>query len=118
MASNTYSIDETQVICYKSNFKLKTNCSIKLFSPHGHLFPFSFIFQSLDLIISSGIWVAGCSRLEFSVRVLGINFSFLHIDHGALAESLREMICAAEVAYRSKFHAELTDCLDTRSGPI
>lgn len=117
MASNTYNLDETQHICYNSNFKLKTKCSLKLFSPHGHLFPFSFIFQRLDSIISSGIWVAGGSRLQFSVQVSGTDFSFLHFDQSALADSLIEIICEAEVVFRPKFHA-VADLFDTRSGPI
>lgn len=118
MASHTYNIDETQLICSNSNFKLKTKCSVKLFSPHEHLFPFSFIFQSLDLIISSGIWVAGCSKLEFSVEVSGIDFFSLQVDQNSLVENLRDIICETEVAYRPEFHAEVADCSDSRSGPV
>ena len=91
---------------------------MNLFSPHGHLFPFSLIFQSLDRTISSGIWVAGRSMLEFSVQVSGIDFSSQNFDHGALAERLGETICGMEVAYWLKFHVEVADHLDTRFGPI
>lgn len=118
MASNTYHVNETQLICHDSNFRLKSKCSLKIFSPHGHLFPFSLIFQRLDSIISSGIWVAGGSVIEFSVQVSATGFSFLHFDQSALAGSLRETICESEVAYRPKFDAEVADRLNTRSGPI
>lgn len=118
MASHIHNIDETQLICSNSNFKLRTKCSIKLFSPHGHLFPFSFIFQTLNRTISYDIWVAGRSTLEFSVLVSGIDFSSQNFDQIALAESLRETICGTEVAYWLMFHAELADRFNTRSGPI
>lgn len=118
MASHTFNVDETQLVCFNSNFKLKITCSMKLISPHGHLFPFSFIFRSLDMIISSGIWVAGCDKMEISVQVSGIDFPSLQFDQTALAESLRNTFCETEVAYGPKFHAEVADYLDTSSGPV
>ena len=118
MASHTYNLGETRLVCSNSNFKLKTTCSMKLISPHGHFFPFSFIFQNLDLIISSGVWVAGCNKIELSVQVSGIDFFSSHVDQNALAESLRNIICETEVAYRPNSHAEVADCLDTRSGLV
>ena len=118
MASKSYDVDEAELICSDSNLKLKSKCSLKMFLPHGHLFPFSTIFQRLDLIISSGIWVVGGSMLQLSVQVSGIDFSFLRFEQGALGDRLRDMICEAEVVYRSKFLAEVADHSNNRSGPI
>lgn len=56
--------------------------------------------------------------LEFSVQVSGIDFSSPNFEPNALAGGLRKTICEAEVVYRPKFHAEVADRLNTRSGPV
>lgn len=117
MAFNTYNLDEIQHNCYSSNLKLKTKCSLKTFSPHGHLFPFSLMFQRLESIISSGVWVAGGSKLQLSIQVSGTKLCFLRFDRSAFADSLRDIICEAEVVFRPKFLAKMTDRFDSRFGP-
>lgn len=101
MAFNTYSLDEVEHTYLSSNLKLKTQCSIRIFSPHGHLFPFSLMFRQLDSIISSDVWVAGDSKLRLSLQVIGNDSIFSCFDHTAFADSLRDIICEAEVVASS-----------------
>jgi hypothetical protein len=101
MAFNTYNLDEIEHTYLSSNLKLKIQCSLKISSPHGHLFPFSLVFQQLDSIISSDVWVAGNSKLRLSIQIVGNESIFSYFDHTAFAESLRDVICEAEVVASS-----------------
>jgi hypothetical protein len=109
MSSTTYYLDEIRHTNYNCNLQLDIQCSLEISSPHGHLFPFSLIFQRLDSIISSGVWVAGGSRLRLSLQVIGTDFCCLQFDQNAFADSLRDVICQAEVAFKHKYPAMMTD---------
>lgn len=116
MPSKEYNLRDTLHVYLGSNLKLTTSCSIKLSSSHMFIFPFSAVFQNLNLLASSGLWIDRGHGLKMSFRLLMNGLCFHDIERAPLLECLGAVLCNAEVVFRSESHGSETDEGILRSG--
>ena len=116
MPSKEYDLRNTEHVYLGPNLKLTTCCSVKLFSSHMLMFPFSNVFQKLDSLASFGLWIVRGHGLQMSFQFLMNDSCFHDLEWGALLECLGAVLCNAEVVFRSEFHGRETDEDIPRSG--
>lgn len=97
MTSVKYDLGKSEHVHAASNLKLKSQCSIKLYSSLGCIFPFSDLLQELDSLISSDIWVAQENGLQISVKIITDDLVSQDFDRNIFVDGLRTLICGAEV---------------------
>lgn len=105
MASKVHSLGEFEHIDEGSRLKLKTNCWLTISSFNAYEFPFSYTFQHLSSLVSTGTWIAGGNRLEIRLQLLLDGVALQVEDCFSLEEDLGIVLCNAEVdpAHRLTF---------------
>ncbi|KAL9098740.1 MAG: hypothetical protein Q9163_005655 [Psora crenata] len=79
-----------------ATFFLTNNASVTLSSSQASIFPFSEIFERLDLLLESRTWVAGKQRLHICFHVILDRIHLRCDDQALLAEKLGKVLCHGE----------------------
>ena len=92
-----HDLGKVEHVFLRRKLRLETRGLIRISSPLLNVFPFSSIFQQLETIISSDIWVTRGNGLRIGISVLLDVFMHPTFDRKIFLEGLGIFICNAEV---------------------